>query len=82
MSFAHAELNDKTEREHVRNSFGLLPQGYCERKTLNLETMTSSVLSVLLLIYESNEHDTRQLYSKPQYPIFSSIQNNSLSQCL
>ena len=27
-----AALNEKTEREHTRNSFGLLPQGYCERK--------------------------------------------------
>ena len=38
-------LNDKTEREHARNSFGLLPQGYFE------QNMTSSVLSVLFLIY-------------------------------
>ena len=29
-----AALNYKTEREHTSNSFGLLPQGYCERKTL------------------------------------------------
>ena len=26
-------MNDKKKREHVRNSFGILPQGYCERKT-------------------------------------------------
>ena len=32
-SYAHAALNHKTEREHARNSFGLLPQGYCELKT-------------------------------------------------
>ena len=36
---------------HARNSFGLLSQGYYERKNLNLEKTTSSVLSVLLLIY-------------------------------
>ena len=33
---AQAALNYKTERENAlpaRNSFGLLPQGYCERKT-------------------------------------------------
>ena len=29
----------------------LLSQGYCERKTTNLEKPTSSVLYVLLLIY-------------------------------
>ena len=32
-SYAYSALNDKTEREHARNSFGLLPQGFCERKT-------------------------------------------------
>jgi len=31
--YAHAALNEKTEREYARNSFGLLPQGYCERTT-------------------------------------------------
>ena len=36
----------------ARNSFGLLPQGYCERKTP--KSYKSSVLSVLLLIYEDN----------------------------
>ena len=40
-------LNYKTEREHTRNSLGPLPQGYCERKPLNLEKTTSSVPSVL-----------------------------------
>ena len=44
-------LNDKTEREHARNSFGILPQGCFEQKPLNLEKTTSSVLSVLSLIY-------------------------------
>ena len=33
MSSAQAALNYKTEREHAHNSFGLLPQGYGERKT-------------------------------------------------
>ena len=32
-SSAQAALNYKTERECARNSFGLLSQGYCERKT-------------------------------------------------
>ena len=36
-----------TEREHARNSFELLPQGYCEQKTSK-----SSVLSVLLIIMQ------------------------------
>ena len=31
-SYAHAALNDKTEKELARNSFGLLPQGYCDPK--------------------------------------------------
>ena len=39
------------ERELARNFFGFLLQGYCERKPLNLEKTTSSVLSVLLLFY-------------------------------
>ena len=34
-SYAHAALNDKTDREYARNSFGPLPQGYCERKIHN-----------------------------------------------
>ena len=46
-------LNEKTKREHARTSFGLLPQG--EQKILNLEKATSSVLSVLLLLYGSME---------------------------
>ena len=29
-SYTHDGLNYKTEREHAGNSFGLLPQGYCE----------------------------------------------------
>ena len=31
-SSAQAVLNYKTNREYARNSFGLLPQGYCEWK--------------------------------------------------
>ena len=45
LSYAHTALNDKTEREHVRNSF------IVNEKPLNIEKTTSSVLSVLLLIY-------------------------------
>ena len=45
-------MNDKTKRGHARNSFRPLPQGYCDRKTLNIEKTTSSVISVLLLIYD------------------------------
>ena len=53
-SSMQAALNYKTEREHAlpaRNSFGFMPQGYCEQKHLNLEKTPYSVLSVLLLIY-------------------------------
>ena len=32
-SYAYAALNCKTEREHACNSFGVLSQGYCKRKT-------------------------------------------------
>ena len=32
-SYAHAVLNDKIEKELTSNFFGILPQGYCERKT-------------------------------------------------
>ena len=31
--YAHATFNYKTERKHLRTSFGLLHQGYCEQKT-------------------------------------------------
>jgi len=34
----------------TRNTFGLLPQGYCERKHVILEKWTSSVLSAVILI--------------------------------
>ena len=33
-SSAQAALNYKTDKEHPRNSFGPLPQGYCKLKTL------------------------------------------------
>ena len=46
-----SKLNDKTKIEHVHTSFGLLPEGYCEQKPVNVEKTTSSVLSVLLFIY-------------------------------
>ena len=45
-------FDDKTGKEHARNSFRILPQGYCERKPINLEKITYGVLSVLLLIYD------------------------------
>ena len=50
-SYVKAALNYKTEREHARNSSGPMSQDYCKRKPLNLEKTTSSVLSVLLLIF-------------------------------
>ena len=31
-TYAHSALNDMPEGENSRNSFGLLPQGYCKRK--------------------------------------------------
>ena len=49
-SYAHATLNDKTEREQARNSFVSMPHE-TKRKPLSLEKTTSSVLSVLLSIY-------------------------------
>ena len=39
----------RQREQQARNSFG--PQGYWERKTLNLKKTTSSVLSVLLLMF-------------------------------
>ena len=52
--YAHA-LSLYCSTRHSRNSFGPLPQGYCERKkTLNLIKTTSSVLSVLFSIYVYN----------------------------
>ena len=47
-SSTQAALNYKAEKEHARNSFGLVPQGHCERTPLILEKTTSSVLFVLL----------------------------------
>ena len=40
--------------------FGLLPQGYCEQKPKNLEKTTSSVLSVMLLIYGKKERSIKE----------------------
>ena len=45
------KLQDR-DRACSYNSCGLLPQGFCERKTPNLEATTFSALSVLLLIYD------------------------------
>ena len=45
-SYVHDLSLSCHSKRHARNLFGL--QGYCER---NLEKTTSSVLSVLLLIY-------------------------------
>ena len=50
-SYAHSALNQKTEKDHARNSSGFMPQDYYEQKTLNLEKTTFSVLFVFLLIY-------------------------------
>ena len=50
------------QRKHARNSFGLLPQGYFERKPLNLEKSISSFLSVLLLIYDLNQPRPQPFY--------------------
>ena len=51
-----AENNPEAEStcrstRHARNSFGLLPQVFVNEKPLNVKKTTSSVLSVLLLIY-------------------------------
>ena len=46
-NYAQAALNYETQLEHPRNSFGLLPQGYCELKPLNLAKTTSSVLILI-----------------------------------
>ena len=50
-SHAHALSRSCNSTRHTLNFFEPLPQGYCERKTPNLEKTTSSVLSVLLLFY-------------------------------
>jgi len=48
MSFSkpNAALSDKTEREHARNSFGLLL--IVNEKPLNLEKTTYSIQSVIV----------------------------------
>ena len=43
-------------------SFGLLPQGYCKQKTLIHENTTSSVLSVLLFIYDHNSLQNQPIF--------------------
>ena len=55
-SYAHAVLNNKTEREPVPLGMRVTPLGFRLRvivneNLLNIEITTSSVLSVLLLIY-------------------------------
>ena len=54
-NYAHAALNNKTEREPVILGMRITPLGFRLRvivneKLLNIEITTSSVLSVLLLI--------------------------------
>ena len=54
-SYVHAALNDKTERESMRvTPLGFLLRVIVNEKPLNLKKTTSSVLSVLLLIYAYN----------------------------
>ena len=50
-SQAHAISLSCHITRHARTSFWLLRQDYCEQKNPNLEKTTTSVLSVLLLIY-------------------------------
>ena len=55
-SYAHAELNYKTERESVLRRLSVTPLGFCLRvivndKLLILEKTTSIVLTVMFLIY-------------------------------
>ena len=61
--YVHAALNYKTGREHARNFFGLLPQGYCEQNKTNLEKTTSSFLLVLLLNYNFRDSDNINVIS-------------------
>ena len=77
-SCAHAALNDKTEREHARNYFGFLPQGYCEQKTLFLEETTTSVLSVLLLIYSETRNN--EYIERIHQMSYSSLSDNGMLQ--
>ena len=69
--------------QYPRTSFGILPQGYCERKPINLEKTTSNVLSVLLIIYVNNhllvvkQLDKQRnwlLYSNSNYLILITLQ--------
>ena len=54
-NYTHDALNDKTERESVRvNPLDSCLRVIVNNKPQNLEKTTSSVLSVLLLIYDSN----------------------------
>ena len=49
--YAHAFSLSCNSKRYAQSSFGLLSQGYFEQKPLYLEETTSTVLSVLLLIY-------------------------------
>ena len=63
-SYAHALSLSCHSTQHAGNTFGLLPQGNCERDTLNLEKTTSNVLTVMLLIYgrfPRNQKECRQI---------------------
>ena len=69
--------NYKTERNPVLRRMHITPLGYCFRvivneKPLNLEKTTTSVLSVLLLIYVIDNHYFCLLICKQTvYPVFS-----------
>ena len=61
----------------ARDSFGLLPQGYCEQKPTNLEKTTSSVLSVLLLIYGKKARSIKECQLTGQLNITPWIKQTS-----
>ena len=73
-----AEWKDREKR--ARNSFGLLPQGYYERKPLNHKKTTSSVLLLLIyayrkLFFQLRLHELLQTVYSPKHLLFNRFSN-------
>ena len=52
---AHDALNYKTERESMRTFLGFCLRVIVNEKPINLEKTTSSILSILVLMYGSTD---------------------------
>ena len=65
MSYAHAVLNYKEEKEHRRNSFGLLPQGYKYSK--KVEAVNWQILSLVMILNKPTINESKNNEEKKDF---------------